>query len=170
VPIRPDLISDFVIAMRMREQNLRTVLEPMALCFEETHDRTSNELAMRVRVAIRSINALWIERRFLSAVRFGCFAWQLWSHKVLRYASPFLWGSALIANVVVAGSPAYAAMLAAQLVVIAAGIAGLVLSAMGRQLAILNKPYYFLLTNVASFIAVVRFVGGARMVTWNPVR
>jgi len=39
VPIDPALISDFVIAMRMREQGLRTVLGENALCFEHTLDR-----------------------------------------------------------------------------------------------------------------------------------
>ena len=35
-PIDPALISDFVIAMTMREQKLRTVLAPEAVCFEST--------------------------------------------------------------------------------------------------------------------------------------
>src|SRR5205814_5742290 len=60
-PIRADLISDFVIAMRMREQKLRTVLEPSAVCFEDTLDRSSQELSLRMRVAVRSIAALMSE-------------------------------------------------------------------------------------------------------------
>ena len=46
-PIDPTLISDFVVAMRMREQGLRTVLEPSAVCFEDTLDKSHHELAMR---------------------------------------------------------------------------------------------------------------------------
>jgi hypothetical protein len=34
----------------------------------------------------------------------------------------------------------------------------------------LSRPYYFLLTNVASFIAALRYAKGERMVTWKPVR
>ncbi len=82
-PIDPDLISDFVVAMKMQEQGLRTVLAPDAICFEATLDRGSQELSMRVRVAIRSLNALVRERRFLNPLKYGRFAWQLWSHKVL---------------------------------------------------------------------------------------
>lgn len=33
-PIRPDLASDFLITMLMRQQRLRTVLEPDAKCVE----------------------------------------------------------------------------------------------------------------------------------------
>jgi hypothetical protein len=76
-PIDPELISDFVIAMKMEEQGLRTVLAADAVCFEETLEQGSHELAMRVRVAIRSLNALMRERRFLNPLRYGRFAWQL---------------------------------------------------------------------------------------------
>src|SRR5580704_5987578 len=101
-PIDPDLISDFVVAMKMQEQGLRTVLAPEAVCFEKTLDRGSHELSMRVRVAIRSLHALIRERRFLNPVKYGRFAWQLWSHKLLRYATPLLWIGTIGSNMVLA--------------------------------------------------------------------
>jgi len=169
-PISPELISDFVIAMRIREQGLRTVLEPLARCFEETLDRSHHELSMRVRVAIRSIAALVRERRFLNPFVDPFFAWQLWSHKLLRYASPYCWVVALMACVTLVGDPFYRLALAAHLGLIAEGIAGFLLEGRSQQVGLLRKPYYFLLTNVASFIATVRYVMGERVVTWNPTR
>jgi len=168
--IDPELISDFVIAMRMQEQQLRTVLAPDAICFEETLDRGSHELAMRVRVAIRSLNALVRERRFLNPLKYGCFAWQLWSHKVLRYASPLLWLGALAANVVLAYQTPYLVLLAAQCAIIAAGAVGFLLQGKRRDLGMLGRPYYLLLTNAASLIATLRYLRGERMVTWKPIR
>ncbi len=169
-PIDPRLISDFVISMRMREQGLRTVLAPDALCFEETLSRSKHELSMRVRVAIRSINALVHERRFLNPFRFGLFAWQLWLHKVLRYASPFLWLAALASNVVLAGEArVYAVLLVAQVAVIVLGAVGFALQPR-HNLGLLWRPYYLLLTNVAAFIAALRYLRGERMVTWKPIR
>lgn len=170
-PIDPRLISDFVISMKMREQALRTVLAPDALCFEDTLHQGTHELAMRVRVAVRSINALFSERKFLNPFRFGLFAGQLWLHKVLRYASPFLWLAALGANVMLATrEPIYLAMLAAQLGVIAAGLVGFALQSRRSHLGLLWRPYYFLLTNVAALIAALRYARGDRMVTWKPMR
>jgi cellulose synthase/poly-beta-1,6-N-acetylglucosamine synthase-like glycosyltransferase len=194
-PIDPELISDFVVAMKMREQGLRTVLAPAAVCFEATLDRGSRELSMRVRVAIRSLNALIREYRFLNPVKYGCFAWQLWSHKVLRYAAPLLWLGALAANIalvrhtpVVEHLPAfviiapylvippfsvmhpYWAMLSAQVALIALGALGFWLQGTRRELGLFARPYYFLLTNVASFIATLRYLQGERMITWEPIR
>ncbi len=169
-PIDPRLISDFVISMRMREQGLRTVLAPDALCFEETLDRSKHELSMRVRVAIRSINALAHERKFLNPFEFGLFAWQLWLHKVLRYASPFLWLAALASNVVLAAQGRmYAVLLVAQVAVIVLGAVGFALQPR-HNLGILWRPYYLLLTNIAAFIAALRYLRGERMVTWKPIR
>jgi cellulose synthase/poly-beta-1,6-N-acetylglucosamine synthase-like glycosyltransferase len=169
-PIHPALISDFVIAMRMREQNLRTVLAPKAVCFEATLDHGSHELSMRVRVAIRSLNALIRERRFLNPFKYGYFAWQLWSHKGLRYASPLLWLGALAANVMLVREPVYLLLLTCQIALLAAGTTGFVLQDRQRKLGVFGKPYYFLLTNVASLIATLRYLQGERMVVWNPVR
>jgi cellulose synthase/poly-beta-1,6-N-acetylglucosamine synthase-like glycosyltransferase len=170
VPIDPALISDFVVAMKMREQGLRTVLAADAMCFEQTLDRGSRELAMRVRVAVRSLNALIHERRFLNPWRYGSLAWALWSHKVLRYASPVLWMAALAANIRLAGHMGYRVLFITQCALILAGVLGFFLQARRSTLGILGQPYYFLLTNVASLIATLRYLKGDRMVTWKPLR
>jgi|HubBroStandDraft_6_1064221.scaffolds.fasta_scaffold127778_2 cellulose synthase/poly-beta-1,6-N-acetylglucosamine synthase-like glycosyltransferase len=178
--IDPALISDFVIAMKMQEQGLRTVLAADAVCFEATLERGSEELSMRVRVAIRSLNALVRGRSFLNPFHYGLFAWQLWSHKVLRYASPLLWLTALAANVALVVRPdiapdfdlrAYRFMLLAQALLLGAGIVGFVIHRDARRsLGLLGRPYYFLLTNAASLIATLRYLRGERMITWTPIR
>jgi cellulose synthase/poly-beta-1,6-N-acetylglucosamine synthase-like glycosyltransferase len=170
-PIDPGLISDFAIAMRIQELGLRTVLAPDACCYETTLQDGTRELSMRVRVGVRSLNALVHERRFLNPLKYGLFAWQLWSHKVLRYASPFLWIGALAANVVLIGYHlAYLAMFIGQCAIIVAGIVGFMLQDRNHNLGLLAKPYYFVLTNLASLIAALRFLRGERMVVWTPVR
>ena len=163
-PISPALISDFVIAMRMREQGLRTILEKGALCFEETLQESGNELSMRVRVAVRSISALVSERRFLGLAD-PVFAWQLWSHKLLRYSSPYWLLLMLGACVALASNPVFLAVLILQCALLGAGFAGFLL----RHRA-LSKPYYFLLANIAVLVASLRYLMGERMITWRPVR
>jgi cellulose synthase/poly-beta-1,6-N-acetylglucosamine synthase-like glycosyltransferase len=170
-PIDPGLISDFAIAMKMQEQGLRTVLAPDACCYESTLEDGTRELSMRVRVGVRSLNALVRERRFLNPVKYGRFAWQLWSHKVLRYASPFLWIGALTANIVLLNyHVAYLVMFVGQCAIIAAGVAGFMFQDRKRDLGLLTKPYYLVLTNLASLIAALRYLRGERMVIWTPVR
>jgi cellulose synthase/poly-beta-1,6-N-acetylglucosamine synthase-like glycosyltransferase len=168
--IDPRLISDFVISMKMREQSLRTVLAPDALCFEDTLSHSAHELSMRVRVAIRSINALFSERKLLNPFQFGLFAWQLWLHKVQRYASPFMWLIALVTNIILSGESGYAVLLVGQIALIVLGTTGFALQSRHSQLGLLWRPYYFLLTNIASLVAALRYARGDRMVTWKPMR
>lgn len=168
--IDPDLISDFVIAMVVREQGLRTVLEPDAFCYEDTLDQPDRELSMRVRVGLRSLSALARQKRFLDPLRFGLFAWQLWSHKLLRYLSPVFWAVALAANVALAVQGQYVWLLMLQLGLLGAGMLGFSSNRAFSESGLLAKPYYFLLTNVASAVSLFRFARGDRVVTWTPVR
>lgn len=169
-PISPDLISDFVIAMVIREQGLRTVLEPDAVCFEETLDRGDQELSMRIRVGLRSLYAMAVQRRFLDPFRFGAFAWQLWSHKLLRYLSPVFWLIALLANTALALQGRYVWLLAMQALILLSGLLGFLPARRFGNLRLLAQPYYFVLTNLASAVSLFRFLRGERIVTWTPLR
>lgn len=125
---------------------------------------------MRVRVGLRSLCALSMQRRFLNPLRFGMFAWQLWSHKLLRYLSPVFWGMALLANLALAAEGRYVWLLSLQLAVLAAGLLGFVSVRVFAKSGVLAQPYYFLLTNLASAVSLFRFLRGERIVTWTPVR
>ena len=89
-PIEPDLISDFVIAGDVFQRGFITVYGGGAVSSEKTHEETGQELEMRVRVIVRTINALVRRARMLNPFRYGFFSFQLFSHKVLRYLVPEL--------------------------------------------------------------------------------
>lgn len=169
-PIAPELISDFVIAMVIREQGLRTVLEPAAVCFEETLDRADQELSMRIRVSLRSLFALVTQRRFLNPFRYGAFAWQLWSHKLLRYLSPVFWIIALLANAALALQGQYVLLLVVQALILVLGLLGFLPLRRFGNLRLVAQPYYFVLTNIASAVSLFRLLRGERIVTWTPLR
>lgn len=168
--IAPELISDFVTAMVVRDQGLRTVLEPGAVCYEDTLDKPDRELSMRVRVGVRSLVALAAQKRFLNPLRYGAFAWQLWSHKLLRYLSPVFWMIALLANATLALQGHYLWLLAMQFALLLSGAIGFTPLRGAVSSRLLSKPYYFLLTNLASAVSLFRFLKGDRMVTWTPLR
>jgi hypothetical protein len=126
---------------------------------------------MRVRVVNRTIAALLAESAWLNPLKDPLFAWELWSHKVLRYASPWLWGASLITSAFLAGHDwFYAAVFLIQSAVLVAGIAGFVLQTHSGSLRLLSKPYYFLLSNLASLLATLAYARGRRVITWETVR
>lgn len=175
-PIAPDLISDLVIALDVCERGCVSHYVPEAVAYELTNEEASPEFRMRSRVVVRSINALVQRRRLLNPFRSGLFAFQLLSHKVLRYLVPvFLLGFALL-SVWLALAPGpraglYQMLVALQLL----GYAGvpsayLLCRRLGLPTSILSAPFYFILANAAAFWAIASFLRGNRAVTWMTVR
>jgi hypothetical protein len=64
----------------------------------------------------------------------------------------------------------YLLLLLGQTVLLVSGAVGFLLQGTHRELGLFGRPYYFLLTNVASFIATLRYLKGERMITWKPIR
>ncbi|HEY3105010.1 MAG TPA: glycosyltransferase family 2 protein [Pyrinomonadaceae bacterium] len=171
LPLYPEAHGDFLIATKMIQQGLRTVFEPEAVCMEETNRRVDNELRMRVRVITQTINDLWQHRAMLNPFRSGFFAVQLFSHKVMRYLVPFLLMIALTASGVLAiGSLIYRLIFAAQLICYGCAVLGLMLERAGLRSRLLTFPQYFVLTNLASVIALYKLARGERYARWEPIR
>jgi len=76
----------------------------------------------------------------------------------------------LISNALLLGGSLLDAFFALQLLVITLGSAGFILHGTRFRVRVLDKPYYFLLTNVASAMALIRYAHGEKMVTWKTVR
>lgn len=171
VPLENDACSDFIIATKMVEQGLRAVFEPRAVCTEETNQRPDNELKMRVRVIAQTFSDLWRNRAMMNPFRSGLYAWQLFSHKVMRYFVPFF----LIVLFAASGflslsSPLYRIFFLLQGLGLLCAIASWMLEKSGVRSRVLGLPHYFMLANLASLIALYKFVRGERYARWQPIR
>jgi cellulose synthase/poly-beta-1,6-N-acetylglucosamine synthase-like glycosyltransferase len=165
-PMRADHLPDFILPLRVVAQGARVLYVPDAVSSEYSLDAQADEYRMRVRVSLRALHAL-SEMRVLLSPRFGLFAFQLLVHKWLRYlvALPLL--AVLLANVLLAGTPGYAALLGLQLLCYT--LAGIGWASGGRvRWKPVFVPFYFCLINVAAAVAFVRFLSGERMVLWAP--
>jgi len=171
VPLYHEACSDFIIATKMVEQGLRAVYEPNAICTEETNRRSDNELKMRVRVIAQTFTDLWRHRAMLNPIRSGFYAVQLLSHKVMRYLVPVFLLALLGASAILASDFLfYRTLLACQLAGYACGTIAWLLDRMGKRSRLLALPQYFLLANVASVIAIFKFLRGERYARWEPIR
>ncbi len=167
-PMRADQLPDFVQPLTVREKGLRVVYEPRALLYEDALAEARDEFRMRVRVALRAWWALKDKAALLDPLRHGLFAWQLWSHKLLRYLGPVFQLGALASNLVLAvRSPFWLALLGGQAVFYAAAV----YRHLDRRRTLpgmVNLAYYLCIVNLASGAALVQFLGGRKKVTWTP--
>lgn len=168
-PMRADQLPDFVAPLTVAEQGFRVIYDPDAVLTEDTLSVQSQEYRMRVRVALRAFWALWDKRALLNPFRFGLYAWQMWSHKLLRYLSFVPLAAAMALNWVLLPKGGIYALGAAAQVLFGILCVAAAFGARGvGQLSATRYCFYFFLLNWASAVAFVRFVRGQKQVLWQP--
>jgi cellulose synthase/poly-beta-1,6-N-acetylglucosamine synthase-like glycosyltransferase len=171
VPLYNDACSDFIIATTMVQQGLRAVYVPEAVCMEEPNRQTKRELAARVRIISQTFADLWRNRDMMNPFKSGFYAVQLWSHKVARYLVPvFLIAIFVASGFLAPGNMFYAILFWLQVAFYLAAIVSSVLEKAGLSFRLLALPHYFVITNLASLIAFVKFLSGETYSRWEPSR
>ena len=171
IPLYNEACSDFIIATTMVEQGLRAVYVPEAVCTEEPNRQAKKELAARVRIISQTFADLWRNRSVLNPFRSGFYAIQLWSHKLMRYLVPVFLIAIFIASAfLVPRNAFYAAVFLMQVAFYLAALVSWALERLGVTFSLLALPQYFVITNLASLIAFVKFLTGERYTRWEPSR
>jgi len=169
-PLPRDIISDLVEPLKILEKGYRIAFEPEAVAYEETTETSEEEFGMRVRVISRGMHGLWYMRRLLNPFNYSFIAFQLFSHKVLRWMIPFLLPFLLISNLFLVGSPFYTLTFVAQILFYIGAMGGYLLDKMGKKAKLLALPLYYCVVNAASVAAFFRTIFGKRAIVWETVR
>ena len=167
--LAPDVISDLVQPLEAIKKGYTVVFEDRALAYEETTQSTAEEFSMRVRVVTRAMRGLLSAGDLLKPWKFFWPAFQLWSHKVLRWMVPLFLLVLLAANLFLLDSPLYRITLALQLAFYAAAIVNM-LAPLHRKWKPLGIPLFFCTLNAAALVSMVEICRGRKYVTWQTVR
>lgn len=88
--IVPEALSrDFAAPLIAREHGFRTVSAPEAVCYVPRTASLRREYRRKVRTMTRGLETLYYKRHLLDPLRFGGFAFRLWSHKLIRWLVPW---------------------------------------------------------------------------------
>ncbi len=88
--IVPEALSrDFAAPLIARENGYRSVSVNDAVCFVPRSTSLRQEYRRKVRTMARGLETLFFRRRLLDPVRYGSFAWMLFSHKLARWLVPW---------------------------------------------------------------------------------
>jgi cellulose synthase/poly-beta-1,6-N-acetylglucosamine synthase-like glycosyltransferase len=170
-PLYPEACSDFLICTSIFRRGLRSVFAPEAVCTEETNRDARQELRMRVRVISQTFTDLWRNRDMMNPFRSGFFAVELISHKLLRYAVPFVLLAAYASSIALAAqSVIYVLILGLQTGFYLSALLGWFIERSGRKSSLLAMPLYFSLANLASVLAFYKFLRGETYARWEPIR
>jgi hypothetical protein len=185
----PDLQSDFNTLLNTVKLGMKGISDPKSIGYYENIADEGKEFQRKVRTVLRGITVLMRNRQLLNPFRHGLFAWQLFSHKVCRWAVPFFLAMALVSNTLLLDSGAiYTALFFLQLGLYIAAVwyrfrgktakpddvppfAGArVAAAWIRPIfqPIARVAYYFLSVNTAIVWAWFRYLRGERATLWEP--
>jgi cellulose synthase/poly-beta-1,6-N-acetylglucosamine synthase-like glycosyltransferase len=168
VPIPADtIIDDFVIPLLMKlRSHGRIIYDCEALATEETPPHVRDEFRRRARIGaggFQSLARLW--PLLLPSQGWTCLAF--FSHKVLRWLAPLFLATALVANLLLIGQPAYQWLLALQVGFYATAAIGTFVPGSGRLPRLLRLTTLFASMNAALAVGFWRWLAGTQQAVWQ---
>ncbi len=164
-----DQLPDFVLSLKVTEIGYRVVYEPKAILREPALKEVADEFRMRVRVSLRALWALFDMKHLFWPRSNPLFAWQLWSHKGLRYLCFVFMLTAFFSNMLLVGySKFYLITFMLQSILYIGAMSAAMLEREGHRIALLTFLQYFVLLNAAAGYAFAKFAMGIKQVTWTP--
>jgi len=171
-PLPQDAINDLVIPLQIVARGYRAIFEPAAIGFEPSAGNFAGEFRRKRRIVNRSWRGVRSVPQVLDPRAVGIFAWQVWSHKVLRWlVLPIVCFAAVGCFVAYPLGLIYrigAIGFVASLVIAALG--GLVGNGLGRLTRVAHGLFYFYMVNLAAFLGIVMAISGRVEVLWTPER
>lgn len=160
--------SDFNTALNSARKGLVAVTAPDVLGYYHDVADASKEYQRKIRTIIRGLTALSRHAEVLNPFRFGWFSFQVFGHKLMRWAVPWFQILLFVTSVLLAGKGTfYSLALLAQLLFYGVVIAGHYKPEL-RERTVFKIPYFFVQVNLAIARATVEFLKGRRMTVWTP--
>lgn len=167
--LAPETISDLVQPLHVLLQGYRVRFQENAQAWEETTRSTREEFRMRVRVATRGMRGLLSVPELLMPWRHPWIAFQLWSHKILRWCIPIFLIALFAGTALLSNAPVFRAGFLLQALFYAWAAAALVLAPLQRS-RLLSLPLYFCTINTAFLVGIINTIRGREFNIWQPVR
>lgn len=164
-PMNPSVGEDCLLPLDVVMQGSRVVHASDAIAMDRMDRDAKGEFRARVRMTLRNWQGTWAYPYLLNPFRYPGYAFALWSHKILRWLSPFF-----LLTLVACAS--VGAILGMQSMKIALGVVGvLILAALigwrnerGRiRIPGTGMVYSFFLANAGFLVGVIKALGGRRV-------
>jgi len=160
--------SDFNTALNCAKAGLASVSSPDVLGYYKDLKNPQKEYDRKVRTVLRGITALLRHTEVLDFKRFGLFAFQVFSHKLMRWAVPFcMLGTALSSLALYGEGWLYTLAVWVQLAFYGIAAWGWKSPAAQEKTAV-RIVFFFVQVNLAIAHAWLKYLTGTRMTVWTP--
>jgi cellulose synthase/poly-beta-1,6-N-acetylglucosamine synthase-like glycosyltransferase len=167
--LAPETISDLVQPLHVILRGYRVIFQEPAHAREEATRSTRDEFRMRVRVATRGMIGLMSVPAVLMPWKYPWIAFQLWSHKIVRWCIPLFLLLLFTGSLCLVSKPVFLVFLCIQVLFYGLALASLAVPGLRRS-RLLSLPLYFCTINTAFLLGILNAVRGRQFSTWQPVR
>jgi len=160
--------SDFNTALNAAKANLRAVSAADVLGFYTDLQDPAKEYQRKIRTVIRGMTGLYRHAEVMNLSRFGFFAVQVISHKLMRWLSPWFFAAFFLVSAILADDGLfYALVFVGQLAFYGLSLVAHFLPGL-KRIGPIKLIYFFVQVHVALFDAALKFLSGQRMSIWKP--
>jgi len=160
--------SDFNTALNSAKHALVAITCPQVVGIYKDVQDASLEYRRKMRTVIRGMTAISRHPEVLNPFIMGQFAFQVWSHKIMRWGVPWFMAGFLLLTLLLQGQGlVYTLALIAQLTFYSLALLGWISKSL-RQNILIKIIFFFVQTNLALAQATVVFLLGKRMTVWTP--
>ncbi len=166
------IISDFIMPIRIRRRGWQVVYTDKAVATESTAPGFDDEMRRRRRIIARSAYSLWQERGALLPLWSSTlFAFELWSHKVMRWLVPVFLLILLMATTIMwmQGHPLGEPVLLAQVLFYGLALMGALAPRSLGRFGLFYVPTHFCAINLGALGGLLAAIRGQRHTVWKPV-
>ncbi len=163
-----DQTSDFFVVLNTVSLGMRAVVDPESVGRYGLVHSERAELQRKIRTIVNGLAVFFAHKELLNPLRYGFFSWQLISHKLFRWLTPFAMLLLFVSNLFLwTKGLFYQAALVSQAAMYAAGLLALSIdrSSVWKPIKLAG---YFLLGNAATVMAWFYFLSGEKFVSWQP--
>ena len=160
--------SDFNTALQSANHGMHAISCPDVLGYYKNLKDPSREYQRKVRTVLRGITALFRHTDSLNPKKHGLFAFQVFSHKLMRWLVPwFMLLFALCTLTLYREHWFYQLLVIGQAVFYAIALVGTYSESL-RQSVLIRLVVFFVQVNVSITHAWIKYLSGARMTVWIP--
>ena len=160
--------SDFNTALNCAKKGLVAITCPEVVGIYSDVKDPGMEYRRKIRTVVRGMTAITRHPEVLNPLRMGLFAFQVWSHKIMRWGVPWFMLLFVILTLGLAGE-GLVYLVAFWMQVIFYGVAAIGwLSVNLRRNTAVRIIFFFVQTNLALAYAFISFLTGKRMTVWTP--
>jgi cellulose synthase/poly-beta-1,6-N-acetylglucosamine synthase-like glycosyltransferase len=168
IPINMAVTDDLFITLSVLKRRYKFLYTFNASAKENTANDLKTEFKRKIRFAATNFQTLGFFRDLLFSKNV-ILSFSLWSHKVIRWITPFILILILIINLVLFNhNDIYQFTLYFQLVIYIIAFVGYLASRINLRIPIASIIFYFIYSNLAIIIGFYRYMNGSHSGIWKP--